>query len=99
MPSPSIVSVLLRLCSACVPLALCFLLAWLVMSGPFSFGGGEKDIFLVLPLALWSLVFAVASLVMWARGASLPRSAKVSALIAMGVLALAFSFLLLQTWQ
>jgi hypothetical protein len=63
------------------------------MAGLLGFGGGEKDVLLILPLALWSIVFAVASLAMWTRGASLPKATKVSALIALGVLAVSFALL------
>jgi len=80
-------------------LALCFVFAWLVTAGPLSFGGGEKDIFLVLPLALWSMVFAVTSLAMWAGGASRTKATRVSALVALGVLAVSYSLLVALTWQ
>ena len=99
MPSSSSASALWRLVAAFSPLALCFVFAWLVTAGPLGFGGGEKDIFLVLPLALWSMVFAVTSLAMWAGGASLARATRVSALVALGVLAASFALLVALTWQ
>lgn len=99
MPSSSGASALWRLVAAFSPLALCFVFAWLVTSGPLGFGGGEKDIFLVLPLALWSVVFAVASLAMWAGGASLARATKASALVALGALAVSYALLVALTWQ
>ena len=99
MTSPSSASGLWRLVSAFLPLALCLVFAWLVTSGPLGFGGGEKDIFLVLPLALWSVVFAAVSLAMWARGASLASASKLSALVALGVLAVSFALLVVLTWR
>jgi hypothetical protein len=99
MSQPDSSSPLLRLAAAISPLALCLLLAWSVAGGPVGLGGGEKDLFLIAPLALWSLVFALSSLVMWAGGASLPRSTKISALVAVGVLASAFAALVVVSWR
>ena len=42
---------------AIVPLAVAIAFAWLLMEGPVSFGGGEKDLFLAMPLLVWSVVF------------------------------------------
>lgn len=81
------------------PLALCFALAWAVIEGPLSFGGGEKDIILIFPLAAWSLLFAVTSLVLWAVGTSLGRASKLAALIALAVLVLALAILAAVTWR
>lgn len=99
MRSSDISFALWRLCSALAPLAFCFLLAWLVTRGSISLSGGEKDIFLVLPLAVWSLVFAVASLITWAGGVALPRATRLSALVATGVFTLAFALFVVLTWQ
>lgn len=99
MSPPETSSAVRRLATALAPLALCFVVGWFVISGPLGFGGGEKDIFLVVPLAIWSLVFALSSLVMWAGGASLARSSKVSALVAVGVLAAAFATLVAVSWR
>jgi len=40
------------------PLLATVAFAWLLTEGPVSFGGGEKDIFLAVPLLVWSVVFA-----------------------------------------
>jgi len=48
---------MLRLFLGVVPLLLTILFAWLVMEGHLSFGGGEKEIFLAIPLVIWSLVY------------------------------------------
>ncbi len=69
------------------------------MAGLLGFEGGEKDVFLIFPLALWSSVFAAASLAMWTGGASLPKATRVSALIAFGVLAVAFVLLVAFSWR
>ena len=71
---------LLRLSVAFAPALLCGALGWAVMEGWLGFGGGEKDIFLLMPLALWSLLFGLASLVLWALGMALGRTIWVAAL-------------------
>lgn len=99
MPQLSNTSPLLRLGVAFAPLVLCFALAWAVTVGPLSFGGGEKDIILVFPLAALSLLFALASLVMWAFRAPLARASKVAALVSLAVFTVAFAILVAITWR
>ena len=99
MPQQSSTSPFLRLGVAFAPLGLCFALAWGVTAGPLSFGGGEKDIILVFPLAALSLLFAVTSLIMWAFRASLARASKVAALLSLAVLAAGFAALVAITWR
>ena len=99
MPPQRNTSPFLRLSVAFAPLALSFALAWSVTAGPFSLGGGEKDIILVIPLAVCSLLFAVSSLILWAVGASLGRASKLSALVALAIPALAFAVLTAITWR
>ena len=65
---------LLALALALAPLGLTVLVAWLIMDGYLSFGGGEKDLFLTLPLLLWSLVYLASYLVVWWRRAALGRA-------------------------
>jgi hypothetical protein len=55
------------------PLALSPLLLFLVAEGYLNFGGGEKDIILILPWILWSLVYGVIFGVCWARKLHLRR--------------------------
>lgn len=95
MPHSSASSPWLRLSVALAPTVLCLAFGWAVAAGPLGFGGGEKDIFLVMPLALWALVFALASLVQWALGVSLRRASGVAALVGLGVVVAAFAALLL----
>ena len=96
---PHSTSAFWRLAVAFGPLAYCLALGWLVTAGPFGLGGGEKDIFLVFPLAAWSLVFCASSLVMGAAKAPLARSTRVSALVALGVLVAAVATLAVLTWR
>jgi hypothetical protein len=99
MSPPRRSSPFLRLGVAFAPLALCFALAWAVTTGPLGFGGGEKDIFLVLPLAALSLLFASVSMVMWALRAPLAKACKVAALISLTVVSAAFAALVAFTWH
>lgn len=57
-----------RIAIALLPLGLTPLWLQLLASGSLSFGGGDKDLVLLLPWVIWSLLFAIASLVLWRRG-------------------------------
>lgn len=79
---------LLRIGVALLPLATVPVLIFLIAEGVLNLGGGEKDLLLVGPWALWSLIFAVSSLLLWARGWSLSRAVTRSAVAALiGVVA------------
>lgn len=55
--------------------------------GPVSFGGGEKDIFLAVPLLVWSVTYLLGSVVLGWRGTGLRRTITRSAGVATAVLA------------
>lgn len=55
-----------RFIAAAAPLLLSMLLVPL-LAGPLSFGGGEKDVLLAFPFLAWSVLYLVASLVLWWR--------------------------------
>jgi hypothetical protein len=55
------------------PLALTPLLVLLIAEGYLNFGGGEKDLILVLPWLLWSVIYAIVFAVCWSRRLSLRR--------------------------
>ena len=57
---------IIRVLVAIAPLGISLLFAWLLM-GPLSFGGGEKDVLLAIPLVAWSALFLVTCLVLWWR--------------------------------
>ena len=57
----------LRLILCLFPLLATPLLALLIAEGYLDFGGGEKDLLLLLPWILWSLAFLVFSAVFWCR--------------------------------
>jgi len=66
--------VFIRTLSVILPLGLTPLWAWLIMEDYLSFSGGEKDIVILIPWILWSLIYAVVGIVMWVKGSSLKRS-------------------------
>lgn len=90
--------ILLKLFIAVTPLLFTVLFAWLVMESHLNFGGGEKDIFLAVPLLLWSLVFMVGYFVLWWRGASFARSVAVAAGVATGGIVFAWLVLFGVAW-
>lgn len=67
-----------------LPLALSPGVVWGLSSSAISFGGGEKDIVLAVPYAVWALGFAVGawSTIVW------PRAAWVMFAVASGVAAM-----------
>jgi hypothetical protein len=65
----------LKMLGLCLgPLAVTPLLVLLIAEGYLNFGGGEKDLILVLPWVLWSLVYGSAFAVCWARKLPLRRA-------------------------
>src|SRR5262249_7630276 len=87
---------LIRLVTALLPLALTPALASAINAGILNFGGGEKDIILLIPWVLWSLAFAVVALVYWRRKRTLGSSLVLAASWATGlILSLGVIFTLL----
>ena len=79
------------------PLALSPLLLFLIADGYLNFGGGEKDIILMLPWAFWSLVYAIVFAVGWARKLPLRRVLSYAAGSATVLVVVAWAGLLLWT--
>jgi len=90
--------VVLRLFAAVAPLLLTVVLAWLVMEDYLCFGGGEKEIFLAVPLLMWSLVYLLCYLALWWRRFVIGRAVAVSSAIASGVVAVAWLALFAVSW-
>lgn len=88
----------LRLLVAAAPLLLTVLFGGLVMEGGLNFGGGEKDVFLVVPMLLWSLVFLCCFLLLWWRQSTLGRAVALSAIIATGFVVAAALILFGGSW-
>jgi hypothetical protein len=77
------------------PLVMVFFYA--TAEGYLNFGGGEKDIVLVLPLALLALIYSVCCLVMWWRGRPLAQCIRRSLAIAFATVLVLW--LALVAWQ
>ncbi len=84
----SALPVILRLVVSLLPLILTPLLGHLLAQGYVNLGGGEKDIVLLIPWMVWSLLFAVSSWVFWRRGHSIVHSSWRSVLVGLGGLAI-----------
>lgn len=91
-------TILMKLFWGVLPLLLSVVLVWLTMEGQLNFGGGEKDVFLAIPLLLWSLTYLCCYLVLWWRGSPTRRSVMVSSGLATGLVLVAWVVLLLVTW-
>jgi hypothetical protein len=85
---------IVRVLVAVLPFLATILFTFLTMEGYLNFGGGEKDIFLSVPLLLWSLIFLVSSLIAWWRKSTLRRAAAISAIVATAVVVLIWVSLL-----
>ncbi len=79
------------------PIAVTPLLVLLIAEGYLNFGGGEKDLLLVIPWILWSLVYGIAFAVCWARKLPLRRSLSYAAGGATCLVVLAWAGLLAWT--
>lgn len=90
----------LKLFLAITLLLLTVLLAWLTMEDHLSLGAGEKDIFLAVPLLLWSLVHLCCYLVLWRwrRSFSTGRLLAVSASVATGATGVALAVVFGISW-
>ncbi len=63
-----------RILTALGPLMITPGVSWAIAGGYLNFGGGEKDIILLVPWVLWSIIFASAALLCWWRRVALGRS-------------------------
>ena len=86
---------ILRLILSIVPLALTTPLGYLIAEGFLNFGSGEKDLLLLIPWMVWSVVYFVLFLIFWRRKLSLPRGCGYAAAGATGVLALIYLVMLI----
>ncbi len=63
-----------RISTALAPLMVTPALIKAIADGWLNFGGGEKDIVLVVPRLIWSIAFAALALVNWRRHMRLGQS-------------------------
>jgi hypothetical protein len=62
-----------KLALCLLPLGLSPLGVFLIAEDYLSFGGGEKDLFLLIPWLVWSILYAIIFAVCWAKGMSTRR--------------------------
>lgn len=77
-----------------VPLALTPLWGFLISEEYLNFGGGCKDIILLIPWVLWSIVYSLVFIVLWIIGRSFSQMIVYSIAGASGVIVLAWGILL-----
>ena len=71
-----------------VPLGITPLLAFLIAEGYLNFGGGEKDLLLLIPWILWSILYAIIYIVQWIKKAKTIKGIYLAAGGATGLLIL-----------
>jgi hypothetical protein len=69
-------------------------LAILISDGYLNFGGGCKDIILLIPWLLWTLVYSSFFIVLWIKGRSFGRLIAYSTAGATGVVVLVWIIML-----
>ena len=84
----------LRLGLSILPLALTPLLGFLIAEGYLNFGGGEKDLLLLLPWLAWSVVYLFFFLVFWWKRVSIRRGLAYAVCGATGVLTIVYLVML-----
>jgi len=85
---------ILRLALCLLPAALTPLLLYLISESYLNFGGGEKDIILVIPWLLWSILYAIAFAVCWVKRFAIRRTLGYAAGIATAIVAVIWFVLL-----
>ncbi|HLD46429.1 MAG TPA: hypothetical protein VJA64_01300 [Desulfobaccales bacterium] len=82
--------IVLRLTLSLLPLGLTPLLLHLIGYGYLNFGGGCKDVVMIIPWMIWSLLYLIISIVGWRKHWSIAKGIAYSAIGATGLLALLF---------
>jgi hypothetical protein len=77
-----------RLGTALLPPILVPVFFYLIAEDHLSFGGGEKDIILVLPAAIWAVLFSGMALLFWWKRLPSGRSLALAAVWATLIIAL-----------
>jgi len=86
--------IFLRLALSLLPLGFAPLLVHLIGSGYLNFGGGCKDVLMMVPWIIWSLLYLIISIVCWRKHWSIARGLAGSVIGAAAILALLFLVLL-----
>jgi hypothetical protein len=77
-----------RIVACLAPLVFTPVWGFLIAEGYLDFGGGCKDIILLIPWVLWSLVYSVCFILLWIKKYPPAELIAYSAAVATGVLAL-----------
>jgi hypothetical protein len=81
---------IVKLALCLLPLAISPALFFLIAEGHLNFGGGEKDILLLVPWLIWSLIYAIVFGILWARGWPARRSVAYAASLATALILVAW---------
>lgn len=76
----------LRLGICFLPLAITPVLGFLIADGYLNFGGGEKDLLILIPWLIWTLIYLLIFVISWIKRVSIKRGLTYSAGGATGVL-------------
>lgn len=90
---PNMTGFLSKLLICLLPAALTPLWGYLIAEGYLNFGGGEKDLFLLIPWILWSVIYSLIFIVAWIRRNNIKAILLYSVGGATGILAVAWSVL------
>jgi hypothetical protein len=63
-----------RLVLCILPFGLTPLIALLIAEGYLNFGGGEKDLLLLIPWIIWSFIYLILFIVQWIKGAKIKKT-------------------------
>jgi hypothetical protein len=91
------IQIVLRLALSLLPLGLTPILVHLIGDGYLNFGGGCKDVMLIVPWTVWSLIYLIISIVGWRKHWSIAKGIVCSVIGATGLLALLFLVLLVSS--
>ncbi len=92
--SSTMLRFLTKIAVCLLPLALTPLWGFLISEGYLNFGGGCKDIILLIPWLLWSLFYSLFFIVLWIRGRPFGRLIAYSVAGASGVIVLVWIIML-----
>lgn len=89
---------LIRSFVAILPLVLTVLFGWLSVSGRLDADGAQTGIALIIPMAVWSLLYLVCIFFPRARRAPVGKAALLSAAYATGLSVIAWIALIVYAW-
>ena len=76
-----------------LPLLMTPVWGYLIAEGYLNFGGGEKDLFLLVPWIVWSFIYLLGFIFLWVKGKETKTIVKYSTGAATAILLLAWIIL------